>query len=138
MENQQPPILIPTADVNRLLFPHFSERMQTVGVEDVEFVGQGWNNILLELHENLTKINPDYRIVQVKEKMGGLRFYLAESTPEMNKHVDEAERASMKTCEECGREGDLFNDKGWFRTVCAEHAVAREEMFDEEDTDFVI
>ena len=131
--SQHAPILIPTVDLNRLLLPHFSGRMQTVGVEDVEFVGKGWNNILLELHENLVKINPDYRIVQIKEKMGGLRFYLAESTLEMNKHVDEAERASMETCEECGREGGLFNDRGWLKTVCTAHAVSRGDILDDED-----
>ena len=81
--------------------------------------GDGWYKILDEL---CAKLEP-YGVVaaQIKEKFGGLRFYL-ESTPsdkwdEIHNLITEAERQSYKTCERCGQPGDLRGG-GWARTLC--------------------
>jgi hypothetical protein len=58
------------------------------------------------------------RASQIKEKYGTLRFYMTHGTEEMYKIVDNAERKSLKTCEECGKPGKL-RGRGWYYTRCA-------------------
>lgn len=40
--------------------------------------GLGWQEIIATLHRQIKQIYPDYQILQVKEKYGGLRFYFEE------------------------------------------------------------
>ncbi len=54
---------------------------------------------------------------QVKEKYGGLRFYMTCGTDEIFDLIEEAEALSYKTCEECGEPGEERNT-GWIRTLC--------------------
>jgi hypothetical protein len=42
-------------------------------------VGEGWMPIILDLNEKLTKLDPEYRIMQIKEKFGTLRYYFDRS-----------------------------------------------------------
>ena len=39
--------------------------------------GEGWYGIIIECHKKLKAIDPDYRILQIKEKFGSLRYYFA-------------------------------------------------------------
>jgi hypothetical protein len=55
---------------------------------------------------------------QVKEKFGGLRLYMTHGNEEIWKIIDRAEIESYKTCEECGKNGELRNDLPWHRTLC--------------------
>lgn len=59
------------------------------------------------------------RASQVKEKFGGLRFYMTSHTEGMDELIREAEALSEKTCEECGGPGKL-NSTGWIRCLCRE------------------
>lgn len=59
-------------------------------------------------------------IAQVKEKFGGLRFYMQVETEAMSKLIQEAERKSKDICEECGAPGSL-RGVGWYYTSCEEH-----------------
>lgn len=54
---------------------------------------------------------------QIKEKFGGLRYYLDGGTTEIYKWIDEAEEACWKICEYCGAEGKLRYG-GWLKTLC--------------------
>lgn len=54
---------------------------------------------------------------QVKEKFGGLRFYMTCGTGEIFDLIDGAEALSYETCEECGSPGES-RDTGWIRTLC--------------------
>jgi hypothetical protein len=58
---------------------------------------------------------------QVKEKFGGLRFYVDGGTPEHRACIALTERLSYCTCEQCGAAGQSYN-LGWVRTLCPEHA----------------
>ena len=58
---------------------------------------------------------------QVKEKYGGLRFYVEGSTDEMEKLIREAEEESEKTCETCGAPGKMRSHHHWYYTSCEEH-----------------
>ncbi len=67
----------------------------------------GWDWILQELETNLSYIDPNYTIYQVKEKFGTLRFYAhtekSDAAQEIFDNLIElAERWSEFTCEICG------------------------------------
>jgi hypothetical protein len=61
--------------------------------------------------------------VQVKEKFGGLRFYVDSANDEQYAIIGFAESMSYRICEECGTMHDtkLYN-LGWMRTLCPTHA----------------
>jgi len=82
-------------------------------------VGEGWVPILDRLAEDLINMGWDRDLHQVKEKFGGLRFYIGNSTEEMEKRIDEAEAECDRTCENCGAPGRSTGG-GWIKTLCAE------------------
>ena len=59
--------------------------------------------------------------VQVKEKFGGLRFYVQGATDKHWNYISFAEGMSYRTCEECGGVGQRYTI-GWHRTLCDIHA----------------
>lgn len=75
----------------------------------------GWWPLLEEMHARLDAVEPGYRLVQVKEKLGLLRVYVADtsdepSTPvavELKTIISEYERRSAEICERCGGAGHL-------------------------------
>ena len=68
---------------------------------------------------------------QVKEKFGGLRFYLEGGTPEIHgKFFDmmmAVEQESRTVCERCGALGQVMNDGGYIHTSCALCEVRRKK-----------
>lgn len=85
--------------------------------------GPGWYPILAELDQQLSAIDPDYVVHQVKEKFGGLRYYCHtdrdELKDQMYQLVRAAEQRAWVTCEECGQPGTVHqNNNGWTRTLC--------------------
>lgn len=58
------------------------------------------------------------RASQVKEKFGGLRFYMTGVTDEINNLIEAAEELSLQTCEQCGQPGSNSAVNGWYRTTC--------------------
>jgi len=87
------------------------------GYLEIIDVNKGWHPIIIELNEKIAAIHPDYKIHQVKEKFGGLRFYSNVMDAEVGKLISEAERKSFKTCEQCGEPGELRKG-GWLITLC--------------------
>lgn len=83
-------------------------------------VGKGWWPLLDKLHVDIMKIDPGYRVAQVKEKFGMLRIYLDDISEESQKLVLQCENASGKVCEICGESGILYSS-GWWRTLCSKH-----------------
>jgi len=80
----------------------------------------GWLEIVSRLHARLLD-NPHYRIVQVKEKFGGLRFYTQGITEEQRHLVRAAEKESLTVCQGCGsREEVEMRNHGWVATLCAD------------------
>ena len=97
-------------------------------------VGDGWYNILYRLSTKIKSIissmgegvDPkEYCASQVKEKLGGLRFYMRHSTMEIEEAIREAEEEAAGTCETCGNPGTL-NEEGWLVTLCGECREKRE------------
>ena len=72
---------------------------------------------------------------QVKEKFGGLRFYVQGAIDEHYHYISFAESMSYHTCEVCGAPGKRWTD-GWHKTLCDIHAEMEgrsEEYADEGD-----
>ena len=58
-------------------------------------------------------------ILQIKEKFGGLRFYISSGTDQMIKLIDKAEEDSFDICENCGSTDNVKTEgKGWIKTLC--------------------
>lgn len=86
-------------------------------------VGAGWRPLIRGLDANLRDLDPDYRIGQVKEKFGGLRYYIdsfaEEHREEAYRLIRLAEEVSFRICENCGGPGERCNLNGyWVRTLC--------------------
>jgi len=90
--------------------------------------GKGWGNLIRECHEKLVSFDPNYKIAQIKEKFGGLRYYFNASNPaytrSMHDRIISLEKKSYEVCEICGAVGKLRKtiDSGWLKTLCDEHA----------------
>lgn len=124
---------------------HWSEGGMLGGIG----VGPGWWDIICEVSrglESLMEQQPAFRMkaVQVKEKYGGLRYYVdkigatywdgneSEHTfpdgaeprrayEEAARLIRKAERESLETCEYCGAKGAYMSDySSWLKTLCAE------------------
>ena len=71
---------------------------------------EGWYDLVLELDIAISEIYPFYTVDQVKEKFGGLRYYigtLPDILPqpqhdEINRLIHEAEEKSCEVCDICG------------------------------------
>ena len=74
--------------------------------------------------------------VQIKEKFGGLRFYVHAATDKHYNYISFAESMSYRTCEECGAPGKTYTD-GWHKTLCDIHAEmhGREEEYESDEED---
>jgi len=70
----------------------------------------------------LAEYCPEARVVQVKEKLGGLRIYLEDKFDETAKAIlRRAEESSFSICETCGAPGERIAKEGWIRVRCETH-----------------
>lgn len=92
--------------------------------EVLQMVGPGWSDLLVKLINDLETLGWDGRLSQVKEKFGGLRFYVETSNDAIFNRILLAEEESLRTCEVCGSPGKQ-RDGGWIRTLCDEHSKER-------------
>ena len=78
---------------------------------------------------------PQIEATQVKEKFGGLRFYVNHYDDFVRGAIGMAESISMRTCEHCGNPGKQNEDGYWITTLCDPCRVAdseRRRKYDEE------
>lgn len=89
--------------------------------------GDGWEPIVRWLSaaiERLIEIEPKdeqefYRCIEVRERFGGIEFYMNDATEEMTKLVKIATSESFKVCEFCGQPGVLRQDgRRGAKTLC--------------------
>jgi len=87
----------------------------------------------VKLDEEATKVPV---ASQVKEKFGGLRFYVQAATDKHYQYITFAESMSYRTCEECGNPGKTYTD-GWHMTLCDIHAEmnGKEEEYESDEGD---
>jgi len=87
-------------------------------------VGPGWHPIIERLINDLIKLGWDEKVIQVKEKFGGLRFYIEQVSDVLYDRIEAARKETYQTCETCGEAG-LPRGGGWIKTLCDEHAKGR-------------
>jgi len=96
-------------------------------------IGPGWIPLVMRLAESLVEAGWNRRLLQVKEKWGGLRFYIDYGNSEVFRLIEEAEKESYFICEDCGNnETAAARNDGWIRTLCndceSRACKARREM----------
>jgi hypothetical protein len=83
--------------------------------------GDGWFELIWNLSNYLKWAAPRARALQVKEKLGTLRFYVddgGDDTHDVKAMVSNTEWASCCICETCGKAGRLRITGGWRYTAC--------------------
>ncbi len=85
-------------------------------------VGEGWHGLIINAVEKMIARGWDGKITQIKEKFGGLRFYITDKSQEVQKIAQEAENESFNICETCGISNeDVKKGVGsgrWYKTFC--------------------
>ena len=79
-------------------------------------VGPGWSDLVRRCWNECRKY-PSVRIMNVKEKLGGLRFYISHSPEDLFDVIERYMEESRWVCETCGEEGRL-RDGVWMKTRC--------------------
>lgn len=84
-------------------------------------VGPGWHPLVKVLRDYCNQVG--VQILQVKEKFGGLRFYVAgHNHPELDLMIRGAEDQSTVTCEDCGQWGAKIAavppSNYWLKCLC--------------------
>lgn len=86
-------------------------------------IGPGWWRLILDCHKELMRICPDYEINQVKQKLGGLKYYInspfkcKDQQLSMQEIIDRYERRSRFVCEDTGHPGVLMEQTGSAATL---------------------
>ncbi len=83
---------------------------------------------------NVAEEIPQVVAAQVKEKFGGLRFYVDGGDHYIYGAIQMAENMSFRVCEECGAPGKT-EGPGWIRTLCATHQAERLEEIKRREAD---
>lgn len=80
----------------------------------------GWFNLVWNLCLTLEVYKFSGKVNQIKEKFGGLRFYVSHATDKQYDIIHKAEEKSYKICEVCGKKGKL-RKLAWAKTLCWRH-----------------
>lgn len=86
------------------------------------WIGPGWIPLIFDTHKQLSQIDNNYIVYQIKEKFGGLRYY-AEPTEEKNIQlfvsiINDAEAKSLSICEICSNLAQVRKTNYTYRTLC--------------------
>lgn len=95
-------------------------------------VGAGWHPLIEELYALLEERNFPVKVIQVKEKFGGLRVYTSIYDKDIEDKIVELSLRSHHICETCGEPGETRKTSvgcgetrktpaGWLVTVCPQH-----------------
>lgn len=100
--------------------------------------GNGWYKILENLIDHIDRyIHHKYKrqgtefyfkITQIKEKFGGLRFYYDGGDDAIFELVRYVENQSYHTCEFCGTNQEIMRSQGWVITACKPCATTHENL----------
>lgn len=109
------------------LFSHILERFSEENTWVHIDCFPGWAGLILDTDAQLAKIDPDYKVLQIKQKFGRLRYYFKPSKdsllPKMNRVTVKAESISGGVCEICGARGQVQNLGGslFVQALCMKH-----------------
>jgi len=98
-------------------------------------VCRGWRPLVGRLYDSLLAAGWDGRLLRVKEKFGGLRFYVEREPPEVRRLIHAAMDESLRACEVCGAAGEgVVRESGWRNTLCAIHASDPRPAWEQAET----
>ena len=89
--------------------------------------GDGWymliDTLCHALQFNTDRNNHDGKYpqivaLQIKEKFGGLRFYIGGATEHQSGEISFAESMSYHICEKCGSTDDVQQVGSWIKSLC--------------------
>ena len=89
-------------------------------------VDYGWADLIHRVFDRLETLPHTPKIVQIKEKFGGLRVYTDYYDETFANFISEIELESYRVCAQCGKPGKL-RGKRWYYTSCDIHAGAGDE-----------
>jgi len=116
---------------------NFGFRPQSVGLDVLQQqVGPGWSGIIRRLVEDIEEMGWNGTVIQVKEKFGGLRFYIGSSSDAVHVRISAAEAESYTICEECGEPG-ARRYGGWIKTLCDQHENDRQFRYRVQDIEYL-
>lgn len=101
---------------------------------------EGWFDILKMLvehidiyfHHKYKGVPEGFKIVQVKEKFGGLRFYVENADDVVHELIRFTETLADHTCEYCGSNQNILKSKGWIITACEQCTKTHEFLVNRE------
>lgn len=108
-------------------FPFLYDRKLLWGFE----CHDGWFDLIYDLSSKIEPLIQEWikendneeehpTAVQVKQKFASLRFYMSSGTKEIYDLIDEAEKKSFTTCEDCGSSDGKVRGGGWITVLCDE------------------
>jgi hypothetical protein len=97
-------------------------KLESNPITDSDFfeVDSGWFPLIKDLITDLVELGWNKEVCQVKEKFGGLRFYINDGSDEVFNRIHKSEKESLTICEITGKVGELRTDISWFRTLSDE------------------
>lgn len=111
--------------------------MEDIDGTELDAMPEGWRKafgeqMCEEIREELIKHNYlyEYRIMQIKEKWGELRWYSGAAPREVYDIISKYEELSRRTCIRCGKPATLIS-KGWISPYCD---CVKENKFYNEDS----
>lgn len=113
-------------------YPKIFNLLLTDGFYSISsYIPEGWINIVDNMCECIQKYIDNINInnkhlpkvqqvvcEQIKEKYAELRFYYHGGDNIIEGIIKFAELLASKTCQECGKEGKIINNKGWYTILC--------------------
>jgi hypothetical protein len=86
---------------------------------EVRNIGPGWQKIARVLHLAILEVYPNYTLIQIKEKLGSMRYYIDHSEiPQHLEHLDKiildlvsaAEKSTFYICSNCGGPREILSE----------------------------
>lgn len=118
-------------EIEQYLFDNYPSIYKDEIKKDGIRCDSGWFDIINDLSKKIIEVadkqDKVFEVVCVKEKFGGLRFYVKEPgvgiyPPSIYDFIVEAEEQSLQTCESCGSKEKVAArttaNWGWIRTLC--------------------
>ena len=108
---------------NQLYFVGFNKLPTTLDVV-LNQVPNSWRSIVENLINDLFECGWNGEIMQIKEKFGGLRFYISEGSESIFELIDNAENYTEEICIICGEPATTIGGGGWYTHRCETHKDA--------------
>ena len=96
--------------------------------EWLELIPQGWVKLARQMLDEITLINPNYEIIDMKEKWGKLTVYGWYEDEPTYEIIRKYEELSAQTCCKCGAPATKIST-GWILPWCDECGIDEEKYY---------